>query len=1018
MPARFLRPLLALALATLLAPALPARADDIILDSFGPGNAVNPSSGHAISGGLQGEVAVRFVPASDTRVTQVSAFLHAAGGNGFSILHTTIVPEVAGLPGQPPVWSSGDFGVTTAGAFATFTSLDTAQLGAGQPYWLVIRGAVSMGNLAVAHTGLPAAFGSLASRASPGGVPGVWQRTDNAELPAVRIEGVVVGACGQWLPGSPFESIPSASVRGLTTEQTAGGQVLWAGISAEPYDQIKRYDGNGHWTLDIPIQNFRITAVGSFNGKPVFGYSIVGSSQHGVSIKTDIGGGWNTFVSSGLLTIRAFAQYGADLYAVGLGAGSRGEVWRFNGSTWSMVAIGNSNSEFLAAATFKSRLYVGGSFSAIASTAGPGTNATHIARFDGSSWSPVPGSNLNGRVTLLANHVYNPIVFGGSQLVAAGDFSQAGSPIISALHIASYAEGINHGDPNGWAAFGPGLSVPPTSFAARSSDLYAAGPFSVIGNSSLRGLVRWSAGAWQSTGVTSIFVNPIYTTHYQNLTVFGGGGISFMLGIRADKVMGYDGQRIRMMGSGTDAHIFDLAKSPDGGTIFAAGGFSMIENTPASHIAARSLTTPDAPWVPLGAGSNGFTRCVFSDGPNVYIGGQFTQAGTVAAPNIARWDGAAWNAVGTGGPNTYESVNVILMFNGLVTAIGASALPTPGVAQWNGTTWTTLGPIWSTNPYSSPDTACVHNGSLYIGGALNLPGSGSSPVARFNGSTWVAVGSPPLPTTCTSLASLNGSLYASILDVAGGPMVFRLDGNTWTGLSDGFDAAASVWTLRAIDGLLYAGGRNNYFAVLENGTTWRKLSIGAPTQTEIYDIEPVGTGSGGEIWLGTNFESPVPGISSWYLARYSNTPVIDQHPLDITTCLGAVEGPVFYLSLAGVSLGEPTFTWRKNGAPLTPGPRFFGLGTASLGIQPLLASDAGTYDCIVANDCGSTTSAAAALAICIGDANCSGIVSPQDLFDFLALYFASDPRADVNASGTLTVQDLFDFLAAYFTPCP
>lgn len=30
------------------------------------------------------------------------------------------------------------------------------------------------------------------------------------------------------------------------------------------------------------------------------------------------------------------------------------------------------------------------------------------------------------------------------------------------------------------------------------------------------------------------------------------------------------------------------------------------------------------------------------------------------------------------------------------------------------------------------------------------------------------------------------------------------------------------------------------------------------------------------------------------------------------------------------------------------------------------------------------------------------------------LYFASDPRADFNQPGTITVQDLFSFLAAYF----
>ncbi len=51
---------------------------------------------------------------------------------------------------------------------------------------------------------------------------------------------------------------------------------------------------------------------------------------------------------------------------------------------------------------------------------------------------------------------------------------------------------------------------------------------------------------------------------------------------------------------------------------------------------------------------------------------------------------------------------------------------------------------------------------------------------------------------------------------------------------------------------------------------------------------------------------------------------------------------------------------------------------------------------------------------CACDVNGGG-VSVQDLFDFLALYFALDPEADFNGSGDVTVQDLFDFLACYFS---
>jgi len=57
-------------------------------------------------------------------------------------------------------------------------------------------------------------------------------------------------------------------------------------------------------------------------------------------------------------------------------------------------------------------------------------------------------------------------------------------------------------------------------------------------------------------------------------------------------------------------------------------------------------------------------------------------------------------------------------------------------------------------------------------------------------------------------------------------------------------------------------------------------------------------------------------------------------------------------------------------------------------------------------------------AACPADFNGVGGLSVQDIFDFLAAYFASDPRADFNNSGLpATVQDIFDFLAAYFAGC-
>jgi hypothetical protein len=54
---------------------------------------------------------------------------------------------------------------------------------------------------------------------------------------------------------------------------------------------------------------------------------------------------------------------------------------------------------------------------------------------------------------------------------------------------------------------------------------------------------------------------------------------------------------------------------------------------------------------------------------------------------------------------------------------------------------------------------------------------------------------------------------------------------------------------------------------------------------------------------------------------------------------------------------------------------------------------------------------------CRADFNQSGALTVQDIFDFLAAWFAGQPSADFNGIGGIAVQDIFDFLAAWFAGC-
>jgi hypothetical protein len=53
---------------------------------------------------------------------------------------------------------------------------------------------------------------------------------------------------------------------------------------------------------------------------------------------------------------------------------------------------------------------------------------------------------------------------------------------------------------------------------------------------------------------------------------------------------------------------------------------------------------------------------------------------------------------------------------------------------------------------------------------------------------------------------------------------------------------------------------------------------------------------------------------------------------------------------------------------------------------------------------------------CPADFNLDGVLSVQDIFDFLNAWFAGNPATDFNGAG-ISVQDIFDYLNAWFAGC-
>lgn len=112
-------------------------------------------------------------------------------------------------------------------------------------------------------------------------------------------------------------------------------------------------------------------------------------------------------------------------------------------------------------------------------------------------------------------------------------------------------------------------------------------------------------------------------------------------------------------------------------------------------------------------------------------------------------------------------------------------------------------------------------------------------------------------------------------------------------------------------------------------------------------------------------------------------------------------GQTATFTVAASFVGAPTYQWRRNGVNLPPwSPRFGFSNTATLTINPVATpgsefnwTDAGTYDCVISNVCGTAISNGAALTvtICSADHDQNGMVEVQDIFSFLTAWFAGCP---------------------------
>jgi len=417
---------------------------------------------------------------------------------------------------------------------------------------------------------------------------------------------------------------------------------------------------------------------------------------------------WNTTTNSwhGLgagasngtdLQVYALARLGSAIYVGGRfqhagGVSAHGlAAWNPGAQTWNTIGSGPSDGVHgvvAALAVSGADLYVGGGFDRAGAI-----STTNVARWNG-GWSTLGGGIDNN------NYDYvQALVISGTTLFAGGIFSSASDGVISTTAQNVAAWNITQ---HTWAALGAGLVggafSAVTALAPSPRGLYAAGSLTQAGATAVHNVALWNGSQWSALADTveggegvdddaltlSVLGSDVYVGG-----IFRNAGIRSALGLaRWDAA----GAHWFTLGNGVNSYLTALAVSGD--DIYLGGDFTSAGGLAASHVARWNRRTNT--WSNLAGGVTGCRKtggscttpavnAIVVRGSDVYVGGNFSAAGGVAANSVARWDTLQnkWVAAGSGVSCAALNCQPVVdaLYSGAAACTRAAPLTMPAAAR-------------------------------------------------------------------------------------------------------------------------------------------------------------------------------------------------------------------------------------------------------------------------------------------------------------------------------------------------
>lgn len=286
-----------------------------------------------------------------------------------------------------------------------------------------------------------------------------------------------------------------------------------------------------------------------------------------------------------------------------------------------------------------------------------------LATFDGTSWSDAPGEFGTSTAEAIINTLAKFDDGSGEALYAGGQFRVVDGQVVES--IAKY-------DGSTWQSVGGGVTdflVPPmfppfvlpaVNALAVYDDgtgpaLYAGGRFLFAGGVPVTNLAKWDGTQWSAVG--GPLVGDVTALEVWNGELWVGGKMSSVDGVATIGLARWNGSTWSTFGGGVSGpapfvNALHVHNDGTGEAMYITGSFDAIDGVLAAGIAKYDGVAFSALGSGLTDPNFAVGQCLASfdegDGSALVVGGIFRFAGGLPAQRIARWKNGIWSTFGTG----------------------------------------------------------------------------------------------------------------------------------------------------------------------------------------------------------------------------------------------------------------------------------------------------------------------------------------------------------------------------------